>query len=325
MQSDIGSGASGGVAAQAQISGIFSASASYAVGAYVVQNGLLYHCTTAHSGAWDASHFTQVTIGGELSAKVPVYGGGVNLLDNWYFIGGGQFPINQRGVTQYTNADEFIFDRWNLVSGSAVLVSGGVTLNGTIQQTREQSIGQTVVASALCSDGTMLTPTYNDSSKIFTLTASGKTIVAVKLEAGTVQTLARNVGTEANPQWALNDPPPNFQQELAKCQRYLQIIRPTAVEGGLLGAGYMDSGRGANHALFTVPLSVPMAPITSASYVGVGLMMSGVGTADISAIELFCQTENVITIRALTINDQLPYAPLVPYIIYGGYLLISAE
>lgn len=66
MQSDIGSGASGGVAAQAQISGVFSATATYAIGAYVVNNGLLYRCTTAHSGAWDAAHFEQVTIGGEV-------------------------------------------------------------------------------------------------------------------------------------------------------------------------------------------------------------------------------------------------------------------
>lgn len=49
------------------------------------------------------------------------------------------------------------------------------------------------------------------------------TIAAVKLELGSEQTLAHNEGTEANPNWVLNDPPPKFQQELANCQRYYQI------------------------------------------------------------------------------------------------------
>ena len=50
----------------------FSTSASYAVGAYVIYDGALYLCTTAHTGAWDASHFTAVTVGDELSAKAPL-------------------------------------------------------------------------------------------------------------------------------------------------------------------------------------------------------------------------------------------------------------
>ena len=44
-------------------------------------------------------------------------------------------------------------------------------------------------------------------------------IKAVKLELGTRSTLARLVDGK----WVLNDPPPNFQQELAKCQRMYQI------------------------------------------------------------------------------------------------------
>lgn len=48
---------------------------------------------------------------------VPVYGMGENLINNWYFIGGGSqlgagiFPINQRGQTSYTVAGYGI-DRW---------------------------------------------------------------------------------------------------------------------------------------------------------------------------------------------------------------------
>lgn len=50
-----------------------------------------------------------------------------NLLDNWYFIGGGsqqgggQFPINQRGQTEYTVLDEqYFIDRWKTHSSSGV-------------------------------------------------------------------------------------------------------------------------------------------------------------------------------------------------------------
>lgn len=43
------------------------------------------------------------------------------------------------------------------------------------------------------------------------------TLIAAKLELGSVQTLAHQ---DANGNWVLNDPPPNKQQELAKCQRY---------------------------------------------------------------------------------------------------------
>ena len=44
------------------------------------------------------------------------------------------------------------------------------------------------------------------------------TIKAVKLELGDTQTLAHY--DETAQKWVLNDPPPNYQQELAKCQRY---------------------------------------------------------------------------------------------------------
>lgn len=50
-----------------------------------------------------------------------------NLLDNWYFIGGGsqqgggQFPINQRGETEYTGLDkQYFIDRWKTHSSSGV-------------------------------------------------------------------------------------------------------------------------------------------------------------------------------------------------------------
>lgn len=40
----------------------FSTSTSYAVGNYCIHDGNLYRCTTAHSGAWNASHFTATNV-----------------------------------------------------------------------------------------------------------------------------------------------------------------------------------------------------------------------------------------------------------------------
>lgn len=45
----------------------FSSSVSYTPGQYVTYGGGLYICTTAHTGSWNASHFSAVSVGGEFS------------------------------------------------------------------------------------------------------------------------------------------------------------------------------------------------------------------------------------------------------------------
>lgn len=50
-----------------------------------------------------------------------------NLLDNWYFVGGGsqqgggQFPINQRGQTRYTGGNIYGIDRWQSTGSNLVI------------------------------------------------------------------------------------------------------------------------------------------------------------------------------------------------------------
>lgn len=141
-----------------------------------------------------------------------------NLLDNWYF--GAGFPVNQRGQTSYSTVG-YCIDRWKLTSGSLSVDPSGILLNGTIEQTLQNSIGLQTVASALLSDGTMITPTYNDSTKKYTITATNKTIVAVKLELGSTQTLAH----QENGAWVLNEIP-NYAVEFAKCQCYFVKFQP---------------------------------------------------------------------------------------------------
>lgn len=66
-----------------------------------------------------------------IKGRVPVYGLGKNLLDNWYFVKGtGQpYPVNQRGQTQYTG-EGWCIDRWYLKGSGSTLDVGanGITL-----------------------------------------------------------------------------------------------------------------------------------------------------------------------------------------------------
>lgn len=107
--------------------------------------------------------------------SVPVYGQGDNLLDNWYFIGGGgqqgggQFPINQRGQTSYTGA-VYTIDRWKGSNnyGSSQINSTGLTVSGStnfyaLNQRIENGANllndRTVTISALLTNGKLITGT----------------------------------------------------------------------------------------------------------------------------------------------------------------------
>ena len=153
--------------------------ADYAVGDYCVHGGNLYVCNTPITGGedWDATHWDEVNIGDTLESlnKTADFSRTLtrpNLLDNWYFIGGGsqqgggQFPINQRGQASYTSSG-YCIDRWR-TSNSAVSVtvqSGRIDIansNATTRYTFEQYLnspsalrGKTVVGSILFSDGTL--------------------------------------------------------------------------------------------------------------------------------------------------------------------------
>lgn len=179
-----------------------------------------------------------------------------NLLDNWYFVGGGsqqgggQFPINQRGQTSWSAAGH-MFDRWKLVSGTASLTAAGVTLNGTMAQVLENDPPGETTATALTTTG-IVDCTYDSGTKTFTITGTGETFLAAKLELGSHQTLARE---DADGNWVLLDPPPNFQQELAKCQRYLLILSGF----GWIGSGVVDDTSTGQFFLPT-PVSMRITP-----------------------------------------------------------------
>lgn len=126
----------------------------------------------------------------------------VNLLHNWYF----PVPVNQKGVSGTISTAGYFIDRWILTSGSVTLTSNGLTLNGTMTQILEYAVGTDVTSSTSMYSGTA-TAAYNNSTKTFTITSSGGTIQAAKLEKGTVSTLP-------------NDAPPDFGQQINLCLRH---------------------------------------------------------------------------------------------------------
>lgn len=95
-----------------------------------------------------------------------------NLLDNWYFVGGGsqqgggQFPINQRGETSWSVAGRHL-DRWNEekdVAGSIGedgyhIGNGQTVVQRHSEEEMNQLLGKTVTVSCLLSDGSFATAT----------------------------------------------------------------------------------------------------------------------------------------------------------------------
>lgn len=196
-----------------------------------------------------------------------------NLLDNWYFLD----PINQRGETNYSNQGHAI-DRWNFSNSTFSISENGITLtaNGVkeyyflqFHENANNFIGNTYTISLLAADNVLYTTSftvngsipstnkirilstiinqkihleiwlYADKRILFQFNSIGitqeDTFVAAKLELGSRQTLAHQ---DENGNWVLNDPPPNKQQELAKCQRY--FVRLSATDLG--GNTYVDFG-----------------------------------------------------------------------------------
>ena len=196
---------------------------------------------------------------GKVVLTIPMPGSNPNLLDNWYFAD----PINQRGQTEY-QVRGYTIDMWRTWSDNmhVSLLEDGVLLDYTgtnsdgIYQYFENGqnllVDKTVTISALTKEYGLITKSgvlTSGNSHIMQTTEFGDialyhslnktppfffrfdikdgknvTVIAAKLELGPRQTLAHK---DAEGNWVLNDPPPDKQQELAKCQRYFEIIPVT--------------------------------------------------------------------------------------------------
>lgn len=211
--------------------------------------------------------------------------------------GGGQFPINQRGKTSYSPNGHTI-DRWTIDNGIVLsLQENGLQMQITNATYLRQQLenpdklqGQTVTLSGVFTntqslDDVVLRVRVNNSFKnrLVNITGNGLfsattvlpdsietmsfevggnpgsqlTITALKLELGPVQTLAHQ---DADGNWVLNDPPPNFQQELAKCQRYLRVISAKGPYAHIPGTGLTGITTTSPRFVFSSDMSMRITP-----------------------------------------------------------------
>ena len=179
---------------------------------------------------------------------VPIVGKGANILDNWYFVGGGtpgKYPINSGGKLSYAGTATVTIDRWYAYTATISVESSYLEINnsangsvGYIWQPLKSEVayalnGQDVTISVFDANGNLTTATFSfaqgttqivtDSTAdmwiqhgsddgIYVVANPYKTvrIVAIKFEIGNRQTLVRSV----NGTYYLNDIPVNYGEEL---------------------------------------------------------------------------------------------------------------
>lgn len=197
-----------------------------------------------------------------------------NLLDNWYFVGGGSqkgygiFPINQQGKTNYTSqqTSPLTIDRWHAdwnltldITENGLSMSGGGIFQYLIDEIIKYIAGKTITISVLYSDGNFATQTGSadetfgtDALKYSIDYSGGKnavrcigSIAAAKLEVGNKQTLCYQ---DADGKWKLFEKP-DYQQILMKCLSHMVQLKPNA------GSGIVQN---ATTAYVEYPLTVPL-------------------------------------------------------------------
>lgn len=257
-----------------------------------------------------------------------------NLLDNAYFVGGGSqlgdgvFPINQRGQTSYSWTGATCIDRWYIFAANdtVTLSASGLTLNAnenggafgqrikyypeysqkpilcTFLTTDDKRIvwSFTINTSISWQGGTLVLneipdfyvdALYDSSNntvafvlaKAFDNTPHSVTLKAAKLELGTVSTLA-------------NDAPPNFGEELRKCQRYLWF--KTFSGNTQIGSGVALT---ADQAIVSVVTPASMRPAQNITLTANVLLVGNGQVATASAVTGINQYDNI---TRLTISSS---------------------
>lgn len=197
-----------------------------------------------------------------------------NLLDNWYFVGGGSqkgygyFPINQNAKTNYTTQQEspLTIDRWCAdwhisldVTDAGLVMSGG----GIFQYLENDVINciqnKQITLSALFQDGSLITATgissenFGGNGILYATQYGGGynavriigNAIAAKLEIGDKQTLAYK---DSSGTWQLFEKP-DYQQTLLQCLSYMIQFGTNA------GWGIVQN---ASTAYILFPLNVPL-------------------------------------------------------------------
>ena len=146
-------------------------------------------------------------------------------------------------------------------------------------------------------------------------------LIAAKLELGEHQTLAHQDDTGA---WVLNDPPPNKQQELAKCQRYFVRLENTDTSGKVfLGLAKAST---TTNATLLVPLPTSMRSRGTITFSGVEYSNSAASAA-VAATSLVSVLSPITNnTRALNLVGTFTVGEVYSvWLAPGGYIDLSAE
>lgn len=213
-----------------------------------------------------------------------------NLLDNSDFTN----PVNQRNGSGTISASGYFIDRWKLVSGTVQITANGLVLNGIISQILENAAGTDVTASASAG-----TASYDNSTKTFTLTATGQTITWAKLEKGSVATPYV---------------PKGYGAELSECLRYYYQVASVRT------FGQQHTGAG-TYVNIILPQVMRVTPTVSAPGEWT-IRFNGMDKkAAVSSVNSL--TGNTLNLTMSTITGGTYIGPL--YAFYDGKITFSAD
>lgn len=278
-----------------------------------------------------------------------------NLIDNPWF------TVNQRGLSSYSSSNTYTVDRWKNIQTTTATVAvtdDGITIThdsssnevAFVQRMEgdyfAKLVGKTITLSVMLSDGTIKSGSVTVPSSIVTtpttiftfdidgiwdayiygrVTSQGSNIgfrsttansvlslKAVKLEVGSISTLAL-------------DTAPNFQQELAKCQRYFTRFKTSGNNvSTIAGMAVANS-----IARFGIALPVEMRALPALTYSNLSHWGASPTNASGALVATACAVQgrmgNVICFEIT--NSSITASTI--YILYalnaGAYLDFSAD
>ena len=278
-----------------------------------------------------------------------------NLIDNWYFVGGGgsSFPINQRGASSYSGTG-YTIDRWYIsgsgsttsVESDCVRFTAGATSNALLYQFFPVSTTGTFTISAyvrgtgggyigVCdttsSHAVITTQSFSNVGANWTLVKRTFTTstpiggIRCRIDMGTsfdVQCIKLERGAYCT---LMNDNPPDRALELAKCQYYFRALR-NASTGYLYIGGFAQ-----NSTLFRSYALPPMRPLSSGSptvsYTGSPIILYGSSTIAVTGLTSSWGTnaEGGVTLFATVASGLTAYTPCVLRVDENSSINISCD
>lgn len=265
-------------------------------------------------------------------ANIMAGGSNRNLLDNPWF------TVNQKGFTSITitGSGTNIFDRW-MASRSTVTLNDDGTLTvipsqytyGLIQRIERSRLvlGATYTASAKINgeiysvtfvwDGTIKNMSYSEGARrgvylgpesnfvavwFFGDASDTMTFTATKLEKGTVSTLA-------------NDAPPDYGEELAKCQYYCRVLD---------GSSYTAVGLAYSATLIRFPLPFLMRAQPSIAVGGAVYATGTGGTLTVSSTTVGGRNSNSVELSC-SVSGATTNTPYMLWLNAGAKIILSAD